>query len=190
MAADPLAALAELVPEAAAALGGARVVRRCEARSTDLYDVSGHLRAGVVLIGDAFHAPCPASGTGMLRILNDVDILAREHLPRWLATPGMGRDKIAGFYADAAKRRLDDASLRTSLRGRGRGGRDRSLLAHAPRRRRGRRPLEGDAGGQGPAGLRRRAPGLEPRTPDPLIGTNCYLKAKASLAPTNLPSGS
>lgn len=119
MSRDPLAALAEISPEAAACLAGARVVRRCEARGTDLYRVEGHERAGLVLIGDAFHAPCPASGTGMLRILNDIEVLAGSHAPRWLASPGMARDKIAGFYADPAKQKLDRRSLLSSKRGRG-----------------------------------------------------------------------
>lgn len=119
MAQDPLGALAEVSHEAASALDGARVLRRCEARSTGLYAVHGHEREGLVLIGDAFHAPCPASGTGMLRILHDITVLTRDHLPGWLETPGMGLDKIRAFYADPAKKALDARSLTSSVRGRG-----------------------------------------------------------------------
>ena len=119
MAKDPLGALAEVSSEAAQALDGACVLRRCEARATDLYATHGHVQDGVVLMGDAFHAPCPASGTGMLRILHDITVLTRDHLPAWLETPGMDRDKIAAFYNDPAKRRLDARSLTSSLRGRG-----------------------------------------------------------------------
>jgi hypothetical protein len=54
----------------------------------------------------------------MTRILNDVDRLARLHIPQWLATPGMGRGKIAAFYADPEKRRVDAASVKRSLHGR------------------------------------------------------------------------
>jgi len=118
MAADPLACLSELDPRLARILDGARLLRGCEARGTDLYKVHGHRQAGLVLIGDAFHAPCPASGTGMLRILNDIDRLATVHIPDWLDTPGMDRGKIDRFYADPVKRRLDAASLKSSLRGR------------------------------------------------------------------------
>ena len=118
MSADPLAALAELSPEAAHALEGAQVLRRCEARGTDLYLTHGHERLeDVVLIGDAFHAPCPASGTGMLRILNDLVVL-RRHAPAWLAQGGPEGLHVRAFYADPAKRRLDAASLAKSLRGR------------------------------------------------------------------------
>jgi len=118
MARDPLGALAEVSPEAARALEGTSVVRRCEVRGIDLYATEGHRRAGVVLIGDSFHAPCPSSGTGMLRILNDIKVLADTHLPQWLATPGMDAGKIAGFYDDPAKVKLDARSLGGSLRGR------------------------------------------------------------------------
>jgi hypothetical protein len=54
----------------------------------------------------------------MTRILNDVDRLANIYVPRWLATPGMGRSKIAAFYADPIKRRIDATSLRRSVHGR------------------------------------------------------------------------
>ena len=118
MAQDPIKALAEVSPAAAGALKGAQVIRRCEIRGTELYVTEGHRRSGVVLIGDSFHAPCPASGTGMLRILHDIKVLADGYLSEWLATPGMGVDKIAAFYDDAAKRTLDARSLRGSLRGR------------------------------------------------------------------------
>ncbi len=118
MSRDPLLGLAEISPEAMQALEGAQVVRRCEARSTDLYRLKGHARDGLVLIGDAFHAPCPASGTGMLRILHDIRTLSEGYLPYWLSGAGVDHDQIAAFYADPAKRRLDARSLRSSQRGR------------------------------------------------------------------------
>ncbi len=114
----PLACLAQDFPEAAAALAGLAIVRSPEIRSTDLYASEGHVQPGVVVVGDAFHAPCPASGTGMTRILNDVERLAGVHLPQWLQTPGMDVDKIAAFYADPLKQAVDKHALRASLMGR------------------------------------------------------------------------
>jgi 2-polyprenyl-6-methoxyphenol hydroxylase-like FAD-dependent oxidoreductase len=114
----PLDCLARDFPEAAAALAGLAIVRAPEIRSTDLYASEGHIQPGVVLLGDAFHAPCPASGTGMTRILNDVERLAGTHLPQWLATPGMDADKIAAFYADPLKLAVDKCSLQASMMGR------------------------------------------------------------------------
>ncbi len=123
----PLDVLAQDFPSAAAALAGLDIVRPPEIRSTDLYLSEGHVQPGVVLLGDAFHAPCPASGTGMTRILNDVERLAGTHLPQWLATPGMGEDKIKAFYADPLKLAVDKSSLTASMMGR-RSALDRSLL--------------------------------------------------------------
>jgi 2-polyprenyl-6-methoxyphenol hydroxylase-like FAD-dependent oxidoreductase len=118
MRADPIGTLSAALPALAAKLRDTALVRELEARSTDLYAVEGHVQPGLVLLGDAFHAPCPASGTGMTRILSDVDRLANVYVPRWLATPGMARAKIAAFYADPVKRQVDAASLRRSLQGR------------------------------------------------------------------------
>lgn len=118
MSADPLAALNELCPAAAMALKNGKVVRRCEARGTDLYSISGHRRLKrVILIGDAYHAPCPASGTGMLRILNDVLLLSDRFIPAWLL-PCNNRLDVKAFYLDREKLRVDRASVRRSRLGR------------------------------------------------------------------------
>jgi 2-polyprenyl-6-methoxyphenol hydroxylase-like FAD-dependent oxidoreductase len=64
-----------------------------------------------VLIGDAFGTSCPAAGTGARKALNDAERLCNIHIPHWLATPGMGADKIAAFYSDPIKQACDDTSL-------------------------------------------------------------------------------
>jgi 2-polyprenyl-6-methoxyphenol hydroxylase-like FAD-dependent oxidoreductase len=76
-------------------------------RPIDLYAVKGHRRPGVVLVGDAFATSCPAPGTGVSKVFTDVERLCNVHVPRWLATPGMGADKIAAFYDDPVKRACD-----------------------------------------------------------------------------------
>ena len=118
MKANPLWALSQALPAAAPHLGDMDIVRKLEIRSTDLYDVQNHIQPGVVLLGDAFHAPCPSSGTGMTRIINDIDVLTRKHLPQWLATPGMSAAKVEGFYSDEDKLLVDTFSLKRSLQGR------------------------------------------------------------------------
>jgi len=115
---DPIATLTRTLPETSAALRGREVVRKLEVRGTDLYAISGQVQDGVVLLGDAFQASCPSSGTGVTRILNDVERLTQTHIPAWFATPGVGVDKIAGFYADPAKQAVDNDSMRRSIRGR------------------------------------------------------------------------
>ncbi len=67
-------------------------------------------RAGVVLIGDAYQTSCPAAGTGVSRLLTDIERL-NAHLPGWLATPGMPAAKIAAFYDDPDKQAMDAHAL-------------------------------------------------------------------------------
>jgi hypothetical protein len=77
-------------------LGDFEVIDRMENWVMDLYVVEGHVQNGVVLIGDAFQTSCPAAGTGVSRLLTDVERLC-HHVPQWLASPGMAADKIAAF---------------------------------------------------------------------------------------------
>ncbi|MFL5287114.1 MAG: hypothetical protein ACJ8AW_40630 [Rhodopila sp.] len=81
------------------------------ARPMDLYVSQGHKQAGVVLIGDAFQASCPATGMGIVRLLTDIERLCRVHVPAWFASPGMGADKITAFYDDPVKRACDAKAL-------------------------------------------------------------------------------
>ena len=76
-------------------------------RPIDLYVTKGYRRPGAVLVGDAFATSCPAAGTGARKVLVDVERLCNVHIPRWLATPGMGEAKIAAFYDDPVKQAND-----------------------------------------------------------------------------------
>lgn len=90
-------------------LGEFRVAGKVQARVVDLLGVENHCRDGVVMLGDAFQTTCPATGTGISKLLTDVAQLA-HHVPRWLATPGMGVGKIVQYYDDPAKRACDARS--------------------------------------------------------------------------------
>lgn len=83
-------------------------------RPIHLFASAGHLRPGVVLIGDAFANTCPTGGSGLAKALNDVERLVAI-LPGWLATPGLSRCKVAAFYDDPAKR-AGDAAARAMVR--------------------------------------------------------------------------
>ena len=65
-------------------------------RPSDLYVSSGHRQAGIVLVGDAFELTCPVTGTGTDKVFTDVERLCRVHIPKWLASEGMGAEKIRG----------------------------------------------------------------------------------------------
>ena len=69
-----------------------------------------------MLVGDAFSSSCPAAGTGARKVLVDVERLCNVHIPRWLATPGMGEAKIAAFYDDPVKQACDALSVNKAFR--------------------------------------------------------------------------
>jgi 2-polyprenyl-6-methoxyphenol hydroxylase-like FAD-dependent oxidoreductase len=104
--------LLRLMPGLQSYLGDFRVIDQVQNWVMDLTVVEGHVQAGVALIGDAFQTNCPAAGTGVARLLVDVERLCTEYLPRWLDTAGMSREKISQFYSDREKVASDERSLR------------------------------------------------------------------------------
>ena len=80
-------------------------------RPADLHVSTGYRQPGVVLVGDAFAATCPVTGTGTDKVFTDVAQLCNVHIPAWLATEGMDADKIASFYDDPVKQACDAWSM-------------------------------------------------------------------------------
>ena len=87
--------------------GDFEVAGKIKIRPADLDVTQGHRQAGVVLIGDAFATSCPAAGTGTDKVFTDVERLCNVHIPNWLASDGMGSEKIAAFYDDPVKTACD-----------------------------------------------------------------------------------
>ena len=112
--ADPAAGLGATLPGLATVIGDYRPVGPVVARPIDLYASEGYRRDGVVMIGDAFQAACPATGMGMVRLLTDIEQLTTLHIPRWLRTAGMAAAKIGTFYDDPVKRACDHKALHDS----------------------------------------------------------------------------
>jgi 2-polyprenyl-6-methoxyphenol hydroxylase-like FAD-dependent oxidoreductase len=108
----PAATLDAAMPALRAFLGGYEVIDRVENWTMDLSVAENVVRDGVVLIGDAFQTSCPAAGTGVTRLLTDVDRLCNVHVPRWCETAGMGKEKIAQFYRDPVKQAMDADAMR------------------------------------------------------------------------------
>lgn len=108
---EPGPMLEACMPALGRLLGPYRVIEPIQTRTNDLRVLDAPVRDGVVVIGDAFQSPCPALGTGLSRLVNDVEALAR-HAPGWLTTPGMGRDKIVQYYGDPIKCAYDAKMLR------------------------------------------------------------------------------
>ena len=92
-------------------IGDYAVAGDVKIRPADVYVSTGHRQAGVVLVGDAFAATCPVTGTGTDKVFTDVARLCNVHIPAWLGTEGMGADKIATFYDDPVKQACDNWSM-------------------------------------------------------------------------------
>lgn len=109
---NPKQALLDVMPSLERTIGPFEVIGKVQVRPNSIQRAENvRQQAGVVLIGDAYQSSCPAVGTGIGRILADVEVLSRL-VPLWLATPGMGADKVEQFYNDGAKCRFDAQALR------------------------------------------------------------------------------
>lgn len=108
----PEAAMCEIMPRLKHLLGcDFKVSGQIKIRPADLCINENYLQPGVVLAGDAFSTSCPAAGTGTTKVFNDVQLLGNRYIPQWLASDGMGADKIAAFYADPDKIACEEACV-------------------------------------------------------------------------------
>lgn len=110
----PVEAIDAVLPGLKRITGDFEVSGEVKVRPADLAISTGYRRAGVVLVGDAFCTTCPVTGSGSDKVFTDVERLCNVHIPRWLASAGMGADKIAAFYDDPVKRACDAWSLRNA----------------------------------------------------------------------------
>jgi 2-polyprenyl-6-methoxyphenol hydroxylase-like FAD-dependent oxidoreductase len=115
---DPMGELVRTLPSLAETLEGARAIGPVQVRVTDLYTVEQPARDGVVLIGDARRTSCPASGTGVSRVLHDAKLLTATHLPAWFAADRFDAARIGAFYAEPELTALDRNAHQRSLNGR------------------------------------------------------------------------
>ncbi len=100
---SPEEALKAAMPRLASIAGPMRIAGPVKARPIDLYATSNYRQPGVVLVGDAFATACPAAGTGARKAIVDAERLCNGYVSYWLATPGMGVEKIGAYYDDAEK---------------------------------------------------------------------------------------
>jgi 2-polyprenyl-6-methoxyphenol hydroxylase-like FAD-dependent oxidoreductase len=107
----PKETLAATLPGLSRVLGDFEIVAPVQNWLMDIAVSQNCRQAGVVLIGDAYQTSCPAAGTGVARLLSDVERLCTVHVPAWLATPGMPAPKIGEFYDDPQKQAADVHAL-------------------------------------------------------------------------------
>lgn len=103
----PAATLNAALPRLRRVTGEFEVNGDVKVRPADLYVSAKFLKAGIVLVGDAFETTCPVTGTGTDKVFTDVERLCNIHIPTWLATDGMDTGKIAAFYDDPVKKACD-----------------------------------------------------------------------------------
>jgi 2-polyprenyl-6-methoxyphenol hydroxylase-like FAD-dependent oxidoreductase len=108
----PKETLLATLPGLPKVFGDFEIVDRVQNWLMDITVAENCRKAGVVLIGDAYQTSCPAAGTGVSRLLTDVERLCTVHVPQWLRTSGMPASKIAAFYDDTEKQAVDQNSLR------------------------------------------------------------------------------
>lgn len=115
---QPVEELLKALPKLRRRLPPVTLSGQVEVRVSDLYDVTTPKLPGIVLIGDARRTSCPATGTGITRILNDVKDLSRTFAPQWLEMTRIEASATRLFYADEHRCALDADMHRRSLRGR------------------------------------------------------------------------
>ena len=107
----PQATLLATMPNLKRLIGEFQLASNMRIRPVDLYVTVNHRRPGIILVGDSFATTCPAAGTGVNKVLTDVERLCNLHIPRWLATGGMGIGKIEAYYNDPIKIACDLFSI-------------------------------------------------------------------------------
>ncbi len=100
-----------MMPRLQRMMGDFRVNGAVRIRPADLCVTENYLQPGIVLVGDAFSTSCPAAGTGTTKVFTDVERLCSGYIPSWLASEGMDKVKIAGFYNDSEKVACEARSL-------------------------------------------------------------------------------
>ena len=104
--ARPAETLQAMMPGLVPILGAFEIVGRPVLRPIALHATEEPARDNIVLIGDAFATTCPTGGTGVDKVLTDVERLAAL-APAWLAAGDTSAAAIARFYADPTKLACD-----------------------------------------------------------------------------------
>jgi 2-polyprenyl-6-methoxyphenol hydroxylase-like FAD-dependent oxidoreductase len=111
----PIETLNAALPRLSRITGEFAVSGDIKVRPADLYVSTGYRQPGIVLVGDAFAATCPVTGTGTDKVFTDVSQLCNVHIPAWLASEGMSEAKIASFYDDPVKKECDAWSMAKAI---------------------------------------------------------------------------
>jgi 2-polyprenyl-6-methoxyphenol hydroxylase-like FAD-dependent oxidoreductase len=112
---QPREALLDLIPALASFTGAFTIDGQVSIRPVDLVRVNAPQRPGLVLVGDAYSTSCPAAGTGVNKVLTDVQRLCTIYVPAWLGGEIIEAADVANFYADPVKVQCESDSLQKAL---------------------------------------------------------------------------
>ncbi len=112
---QPKEALLDLIPGLTQFTGPFTIDGQVSIRPVDLVRVNAPERAGIVLVGDANSTSCPAAGTGVNKVLTDVQLLCSTYVPAWLGKETIEATDVADFYADPVKVQCESESLQKAL---------------------------------------------------------------------------
>ncbi|MGB3140382.1 MAG: FAD-dependent monooxygenase [Aestuariivirga sp.] len=112
---QPREALFDLIPTLAQFTGPFTIDGQVSIRPVDLVRVKAPERPGIVLVGDAYSTSCPAAGTGVNKVLTDVQRLCTTYVPAWLGKETIEAADVADFYADPVKVQCEVESLQKAL---------------------------------------------------------------------------
>ena len=107
---DPQVVVDRTLPKLRHLTGPLEQLGKTDAQRIDLYRVRPSPQGGVVAIGDAHQSVCPATGTGLSKVLTDVQV-AGESIPRWLSAGDTGVETLDEYYSDPRKIKCDQDSI-------------------------------------------------------------------------------
>lgn len=98
-------------PDLVSQIGKFDITSKIQVFFTDFYRLKNLGQPGVVMIADEYQSVCPATGTGLTKVCNDVDILGNVYIPAWLKKMQFGPNQLNEYYMDQKKWACDQESL-------------------------------------------------------------------------------
>jgi len=91
--------------------GEIELTSKVQLMPTRLYRLRNYLQDSLLIIGDDFQGVDPGTGTGLSKILCDVQLLTRKYIPLWSKTNNFRKNNIKSFYSDKRKIASDINSI-------------------------------------------------------------------------------
>ena len=110
---DTLATLNKLFPDLPGYLGDVVLDSRVQVMPTTYYRLEEQVLPAVVVVGDAFQSVSPATGSGLSKVLIDVQTLSEDFIPRWRNQRVISADDVAAYYRNRCKVDSDRNSLKS-----------------------------------------------------------------------------